>query len=214
VRATGAGGAGQAGARGDQGSGKEWSVIKAIPTTHRGIKMRSRLEASFAQALDEFKIEWAYEAEGFDIDGTWYLPDFWIPSFNAFVEVKGIIDDSVERPRKLAGSLTGGRRIFLADPQSVKSWQIDDPRLIQLARRAHGDREAVLARCPTCKSVDMHSSRCCISVYLAGKVSGIDDWRMKVVPGLRSSFQSGTEWEKLTIKSFFDGKHTYSGPFF
>lgn len=38
-------------------------TFKARPTIYRGIQMRSRLEAAFAQVLDESSVEWVYCAE-------------------------------------------------------------------------------------------------------------------------------------------------------
>lgn len=197
---------------------KEWRFgtvsIKAIPTTYNGIKMRSRLEASFAQALDSFGIEWVYEAEGFDIDGVWYLPDFWIPKFKAFVEVKGVLDDSVEKPRRLSG-LIGDRRVFLATPEHVASWQISEsPQLLHLSTDAWRDRNAVLARCGVCGLIDIHSSKCCLKIYMAGKVLGVDDWRLGVSPSLKSGMREGTNWHQMSISKFYKGKHVYTGPFF
>jgi hypothetical protein len=62
--------------------------IQAIPTEYRGYKFRSRLEARWAVFFDSIGVEWAYEHEGYDIDGEWYLPDFWIRTWNCFVEIK------------------------------------------------------------------------------------------------------------------------------
>lgn len=64
--------------------------------------MRSRLEARWAGFLDEHLIEWQYEAEGFEMEGVAYLPDFWLPKLRTFLEVKGVFDDSIEKPRRLA----------------------------------------------------------------------------------------------------------------
>lgn len=47
-----------------------------IPTMYRGYKMRSRTEARWAVAFDAAGLKWSYEAEGKDLDGEWYLPDF------------------------------------------------------------------------------------------------------------------------------------------
>lgn len=55
------------------------STIKAIETLYKGCRFRSRLEARWAVFLDVLGLEWEYEKEGFDLDGDWYLPDFWIP---------------------------------------------------------------------------------------------------------------------------------------
>lgn len=65
--------------------------MKVIQTEYKGILFRSRLEARWAIFFDELGIEWFYEYEGYDLgDGIWYLPDFWLPTFNGgmFAEVK------------------------------------------------------------------------------------------------------------------------------
>lgn len=65
--------------------------MKAIETRYRGCRFRSRLEARWAVFFDALKIKWEYELEGYVLnDGTWYLPDFWLPTFagGMFVEVK------------------------------------------------------------------------------------------------------------------------------
>lgn len=47
-------------------------MVPAIPTTYRGVRMRSKLEARSARALDQLRIPWAYEPRVFGR----YLPDF------------------------------------------------------------------------------------------------------------------------------------------
>lgn len=63
--------------------------IKPIETEYKGYIFRSRLEARFAIFLDYLGIKWLYEHEGFDMDGIWYLPDFYIPDSDLYFEVKG-----------------------------------------------------------------------------------------------------------------------------
>lgn len=62
--------------------------IKAIPTTYRGIRFRSRLEATWAAFFDECRWEWEYEP--LDLNG--WMPDFILtPGKQQFlVEVKPI----------------------------------------------------------------------------------------------------------------------------
>lgn len=63
--------------------------MKAIETTYNGYRFRSRLEARWAIFFDCLKIRWDYETEGFILDnGQYYLPDFWLPGFDCYAEVK------------------------------------------------------------------------------------------------------------------------------
>jgi len=65
-------------------------MISAIQTYYNGTLFRSRLEAKWAVFFDEMKIEYEYEPEGYDLgDGVWYLPDFYLPKQDCFIEIKG-----------------------------------------------------------------------------------------------------------------------------
>lgn len=55
----------------------------------RTIKMRSRSEALFAHHLDSLGVEWSYEPQRFDLGWATYTPDFHLPEFDHWVEVKG-----------------------------------------------------------------------------------------------------------------------------
>lgn len=66
--------------------------MKIIQTWYKGIKFRSRTEARWCVFFDALNIEWEYEVEGYVLkDGTCYLPDFYLPTFEGgmYVEVKG-----------------------------------------------------------------------------------------------------------------------------
>jgi hypothetical protein len=62
--------------------------MKAIETEYNGYLFRSRLEARWAVLFDGLGIAYQYEPEGFDLDGVWYLPDFWLPEYDCWVEIK------------------------------------------------------------------------------------------------------------------------------
>jgi len=65
-------------------------TIKAIETEYNGYKFRSRLEARWAVFFDAAGIEYQYEPEGVETsDGDKYLPDFYLPELETYVEVKG-----------------------------------------------------------------------------------------------------------------------------
>lgn len=63
--------------------------MKAIETYYNGYRFRSRLEARWAVFFDEAGLSYEYEPEGFHLDnGAQYLPDFYLPLYKCYVEVK------------------------------------------------------------------------------------------------------------------------------
>lgn len=79
-------------------------LLKALPTEYRGLQFRSRLEARWAVFFDTLGIPYEYEREGYDLDGVWYLPDFWLPSIDSWVEIKPkkITDEERDKLRMLS----------------------------------------------------------------------------------------------------------------
>lgn len=88
--------------------------VKALETRYAGCRFRSRLEARWAVFFDEMHIQWEYEPQGFLVDGTPYLPDFWLPHQNVYYEVKprALLSDYRQRLELLAQ--LGKRRVVLA----------------------------------------------------------------------------------------------------
>jgi hypothetical protein len=63
---------------------------RAIETVYQGYRFRSRLEARWAVFFDTLGLRWEYEKEGYELGAAGrYLPDFWLPDLECFVEVKG-----------------------------------------------------------------------------------------------------------------------------
>lgn len=62
--------------------------MQAIETEYKGYKFRSRLEARWAVALSKSNVAWEYEPEGFVASGMRVLPDFYLPRYNTYIEVK------------------------------------------------------------------------------------------------------------------------------
>lgn len=60
-------------------------------TIYKSYRFRSRLEARWAVFFDKLNIVWEYEFDGYDLNGKSYsyLPDFWLPTQEYFVEIKG-----------------------------------------------------------------------------------------------------------------------------
>lgn len=64
-------------------------MIKPIETSYAGYRFRSRTEARWAVFFDALGMKWEYEKEGFELPSGRYLPDFWLPELETWVEIKG-----------------------------------------------------------------------------------------------------------------------------
>ena len=96
-------------------------MFQARPTTYRGTKMRSRLEARFAQYLDKGDLDWVYEPRAYAGKGGQYLPDFLIrePRLNIFVELKPDTDDNkIENAERLAKLMEKMEIIWESEPEA------------------------------------------------------------------------------------------------
>lgn len=67
--------------------------MKPIPTIYNNVLFRSRGEARFAVMSTSLGLQASYEIEGFAFDASEgasdkYLPDFYLPAFNLWVECK------------------------------------------------------------------------------------------------------------------------------
>lgn len=93
--------------------------IKAIETRYKGYRFRSRLEARWAVFFDACGIKWVYEPEGFLLNnGESYLPDFFLPDFEIYAEVKAISGDF--RKSRLFCESTGNDIILLEDAPALR----------------------------------------------------------------------------------------------
>jgi hypothetical protein len=82
-------------------------MIRPIETVYDGHRFRSRLEARWAVFFNTLRIKYEYEKEGFDLDGTRYLPDFWLPEQKCWIEIKGQTPTTEEYKRcELLADLT------------------------------------------------------------------------------------------------------------
>ncbi len=87
--------------------------FKVIETKYNGYKFRSRLEARWAVFFDTLNIEYRYESEGYSLEGTPYLPDFWLPKQDCFVEIKGEKPTEEEMQKAKLLSLYTGKYVFV-----------------------------------------------------------------------------------------------------
>jgi hypothetical protein len=91
--------------------------MQAIETSYAGYRFRSRLEARWAVFYDACGITYKYEDQGVTLPDGNYLPDFWLPNQDCYIEIKG--NEPTEQEERLAAQLadmTGKRvHIFFGD---------------------------------------------------------------------------------------------------
>ena len=101
--------------------------IKPIETHYNGYHFRSRLEARWAVFFDALGVEYEYEKDGILLrNGEYYLPDFYLPKFETFVEIKAknafkitLNEDGAEFPKDAAkyafatDAIVNGGKMFL-----------------------------------------------------------------------------------------------------
>lgn len=95
--------------------------ITALPSVYKGVTYRSRMEARWAVFMTEAGIPFFYEPEGYQLeDGSFYLPDFYLPNQDAFMEIKNPLapDDSKKKPRALTEAT--GKRVFVISQPPIE----------------------------------------------------------------------------------------------
>lgn len=116
-------------------------TIKAIETIYNGIRFRSRLEARWAIFFDKSGVKWDYEPEGFT-DGTLcYLPDFWLPKFKFYVEIKpeGPTDEEIKKAMMLVNGTGKPLSFFIGKPSTENIVLcVDEGRVTPTIFRASG----------------------------------------------------------------------------
>ena len=97
-------------------------MLKAIETSYKGYKFRSRLEARWAVFFDSLHIKWEYEKEGFNLPSGPYLPDFFLPDIHGglWTEIKAEEDRTLElaeeKLKDLSAHLEVYTALFIGDP--------------------------------------------------------------------------------------------------
>lgn len=105
-------------------------LIKAVDTQYKGHRFRSRLEARWAVFFDSLGryFRWEYEPERFQLKCGTYLPDFWLPKQQRFVEIKGVKPNSFSLYRTFARQSQTRITLMVGDPRDVwdACWKRDD----------------------------------------------------------------------------------------
>lgn len=87
--------------------------IKPIETKYKGYKFRSRLEARWAVFFDAVGMPYEYEREGFDVNGRWYLPDFYLPWYRCYVEIKPDVEEDIKTADEILKPFSESKSILL-----------------------------------------------------------------------------------------------------
>jgi hypothetical protein len=88
--------------------------LKAIETIYKGNKYRSRLEARWAVFYETLNIPYEYESQGYDLgEGLYYLPDFWMPDQDCYVEIKGSQPSENDEMKMRLLALQSDKPVFL-----------------------------------------------------------------------------------------------------
>ncbi|OFW21196.1 MAG: hypothetical protein A3H27_09005 [Acidobacteria bacterium RIFCSPLOWO2_02_FULL_59_13] len=158
-------------------------MAQAIQTRYRGRNFRSRLEAKWAVFMDHMGVKWEYEPEGFaDERGGRYLPDFFLPDLNCFLEIKPRKPTDQERDKAWIAVEATGKDLFILWGEPEDPWNVlnDSQRgcygLFRSNRNPKGDEhyeewfvsdDRYWAWCPACNTVGIVLSgateklRCC-----------------------------------------------------
>lgn len=89
---------------------------QAMEVSYSGRIFRSRLEARWAVFLDLLQVNWDYEASFYQVgEELFYLPDFYLPDHQLWLEVKGAPFMDTASMAKCLGSVAGPMRIPLRE---------------------------------------------------------------------------------------------------
>lgn len=73
----------------------------------------SRWEANFARILNLLKIKWEFQPETFNLKTQKYTPDFYLPQYNSYVEIKNFLSEySLNRDKEFR-SLYSNKNLIL-----------------------------------------------------------------------------------------------------
>jgi hypothetical protein len=121
--------------------------VVVVPTLYKGIKYRSRTEARWAVVFDELGWHHLYEPESYRLPSALYLPDFYLPQFDRFFEVKGLEPTGLEERKAEELCLFTGKDVLLTtgppnpnrkewseDIITFNYWELDDGPYVDVQR--------------------------------------------------------------------------------
>lgn len=120
--------------------------MRALPAIYNGQRFASRLECRWAYFWDALGVPWSYEPEVLELAGDapiTYIPDFFLPDMQCWVEIKGeIVSDVaglliIEKCRRLA--LQSSRPVILcfSEPYDPKCAVFHGSKMYSSCRWTH-----------------------------------------------------------------------------
>lgn len=139
--------------------------MKVIETEYRGFRFRSRLEARWAVFMDAMHVRYEYEKEAYDLDGLFYLPDFWLPDIEKFLETKPVCpsDEEFEKARRLSDFTNHIVLIMIGQPSCPSfhnAWYGSESCAIFISPKTPSqcggvDYHYIWCECPHCHKCDL-----------------------------------------------------------
>lgn len=91
---------------------------------YKNIYMRSSYETAFAKWCDKNNIKWQYEPKTFDLGTTTYTPDFYVPIYACYIEIKGWWRDDAKKKFKLFKKLYTEEEIVVLTQKELKKLKV------------------------------------------------------------------------------------------
>lgn len=86
--------------------------------------MRSSWEVAYAKYLDKNKIQWQYEPRIFEVGKFRYIPDFYLPDTDTYVEIKGRWRNNAKKKFNLFQKMYYSVNIVLLTQKELKKLKI------------------------------------------------------------------------------------------
>ncbi len=105
-------------------------------TEYNGTKFRSTYEATYAEWLDKNNIKWQYEHWTFNLGDTTYTPDFYLPEYDKYIEVKGYWREDAKEKFVLFRSKFQNIRIRIVNENLIKSIRLEISKRLALNKNS------------------------------------------------------------------------------
>lgn len=129
--------------------------MRVIEPIYDGYRFRSRTEAKWAVFWNHIGLPFAYEKEGYDLGETCYLPDYFIPAFDAFVEIKPDPPTAEEIRKCELLHLQSGKTVLLLHgqpwPGRYRALLFDRDTLGNASEESRPYLEGVILQCGRCE---------------------------------------------------------------